>query len=86
MWEIQKSRVQLEIEELENGEGCTDEWKEQIQFDELKISDDSFPVVTAIIRKSKAPKYIVDPVRLGWRAAQTVTRVCFHFIDAVRHI
>merc|ERR1712237_20953 len=84
-WEIQKPKIQLEQEEQDSGGQCPEEWRDQIQFDELEISDDSLPVVTAIVRKSKSPKYIVDPVRLGWRAAQTITRVCFHFIDTARH-
>ena len=41
--------------------------------------------VTAIVKNNWVPKYIVDPVRLGWRATQTITRVFFHFIDTARH-
>ena len=52
IWEIQKPRIQLEIEELDGGPKPPEEWKDQVQFDELRISDDSLPVVTAIIRKS----------------------------------
>ena len=63
-WEIQKPKIQLEQEELDSGGQCPEEWRDQIQFDELEISDDSLPVVTAIVRKSKSPKYIVDGEQL----------------------
>ena len=55
-----------------------------MQLQSVKLPDDGGDEISCSVRVKKA-RYILDPVRLGWRSAQNVTRVVFFFISKLVH-